>query len=188
MIDPFTIVTILSSYATGQKVGGLIADWSYGKNIGHLQNGVEHCSNGIEKHDTVFLDKAISELDYVNESDDRLFVVAFSYLYRAICYTYLLKFPLAYFYLDKLESIEYDFFTLKKDTIEETKRDGRSCRADVERLENAYNEYLRSLNSNEEGKSRRQDVQNLWKKAFVVLSCVLIVVVLAVVVFFVFFE
>ena len=68
MIDPFTIVTVLSSYATGQKIGGLLSDWSYGKNIQHLQNGVEHFSNGVEKHDSDFLEKAIFELDHINEN------------------------------------------------------------------------------------------------------------------------
>ena len=179
MIDPFTIVTVLSSYATGQKIGGLLSDWSYGKNIQHLQNGVEHFSNGVEKHDSDFLEKAIFELDHINENDDRLFVLAYSYFYRALCYTYLFKFSLAYHYLDKLESIDYDFFTRKKDTIEETKRDGQSFRNDVVKLEKAYNEYLKSLNSQQDDDNHPRSI-NLWKIAFVGLSCVIIVGLLVV--------
>lgn len=185
MIDPFTIVTVLSSYATGQKIGGLLSDWSYGKNIQHLQSGVEHFSNGVDKHDSDFLEKAILELDYVNENDDRLFVLAYSYLYRAICYTYLLKFSLAYHYLDKLESIDYDFFTRKKDTIEETKKDGRSFRGEVVKLEKAYNEYLKSIN-NQKDKNVSPESYDFWKIAFVGLSCVVVFGLLVVLFYMIF--
>lgn len=185
MIDPFTIVTVLSSYATGQKIGGLLSDWSYGKNIQHLQNGVEHFSNGVEKHDSDFLEKAIKELDYVNANDDRLFVLAFSYFYRALCYTYLFKFSLAYHYLDKLESIDYDYFTRKKDTIEETKKDGRSFRCEVEKLEKEYDKYLKSIN-NQRYENVSQKSHNFWKIAFVGLSCI-VAVGLFVVLFYIFF-
>lgn len=184
MVDPFTIITFLSSYATGWKIGGLFSDLSYGKNIQHLQNGTEFLSEGIEKQDTKILQKAIYEFDFINENDDRLFAVSFSYLYRAVCYTYLLDFSLAYYYLDKLEAIDYDFMTRKKDSIEETKNDGRSFRNEVEKLERAYNEYLKSLNNQggDEGNSRPNV---LWKKSFVILSCIVIIGVLAML-FFVF--
>lgn len=180
MIDPFTIVTVLSSYATGQKIGGLLSDWSYGKNIQHLQNGVEYFSKGVDKQDSDFLEKAIVEFDHVNENDDRLFVLAFSYLYRAMCYTYLFKFSLAYDYLNKLESIDADrgFYTRKKDTIEETKKNGRSFKNEVVKLEKAYREYLNSQGSEHDNSGMS------WKKAFVALSCFVIVGILVALFFF----
>lgn len=33
MIDPFSIITLISSYATGYKAGGMISEWMNGKNI-----------------------------------------------------------------------------------------------------------------------------------------------------------
>lgn len=174
MIDPFTLIT---AYTTSQKINRLLS----GNNVQHLLNGIEHFSNGIEKHDSNFLEKAITEFDLVNENEDRLFVLAFSYLYRAYCYTYLLKFSLAYHYLDKIESINYNFFTRKKDTIDEIKRDGKAFRNEVKKLENAYNEYLKS--NNEDNDYRIHEAQNLWKKAFIILSCVMIVGVVAVIIF-----
>lgn len=185
MFDPYTIITVVEAYVTGQKVGGLLSEWGYGKNIQHFQNGVENFSIGVENHDSDFLEKAIAEFDHVNENDDRLFIIAYSYLYRALCYTYLLKFSLAYHYLDKLESVDYDFFTRKKDTIEDTKNDGRSFRKEVVKLEKAYNEYLKSL-ENQEDDEVIPDPNVFWKKAFVILSCVVVIGVLAVL-FFLFF-
>lgn len=137
MIDPFTVITLLSSYATGHKIGGLLTNWAYGKNISHLQKGSDYFSDGIEKHDTALIEKAVSEFDYIDEEDDRLFVVALSYYLRAICYTYLLKFSLAYHFLDKLKGIDYDYFTRKKDTIEEIKSEGEDFRPQVRKMEMA---------------------------------------------------
>lgn len=157
----------------------MLSDLSYGKNIQHLQNAIGHFSKGIEKQDSNFLQKAISEFDFINENDDRLFVVAFSYYCRAVCYTYLLKFSLAYDYLDELEAIEYDFFTRKKDTIEETKNDGRSFRTEVKKLEKAYNEYLKSLNRSSRNEEYNNDApQTFWKKAFIALSVIIIIGIL----------
>lgn len=165
MIDPFTIVTFLSSYATGLKITGLLSDLSNGKNIQHFNNGVEYSSKGIDNQDLDFLQKAISEFDYINETDDRLFVVAWSYLFRAVCYTCLFKFSLAYYFLDKLEAIDYNFFTRKKDTIEETKKDGRSFRNEVKKLEKAY---LASINVNE------QEAKPIWKKVLIISSIIIV--------------
>lgn len=167
MIDPFTIITVLSSYATGIKISGLVSDLISGRNIQHFQNGGEYFTKGIENHDSDFLQKAISEFDCINSNEDKLFVVAFSYLYRAMCYTYLFKFSLAYHYLDKLEKIDYGFFTFKKDTIEETKNDGRSFRNEVEKLEKAYNDYLDS-------DSLPKD-KTIWKRLFIVLSVIVVI-------------
>lgn len=168
MIDPFTIIDL---YIKGQEFGKLLSDWVYGKNFQHLQAGVEYISNGIEHYDYESLEKAISELDHVNENDDRLFVLAYSYLYRAICYTYLFKFSLAYLYLDKLESIDYKNFTCKKDTIKETKREGCSFRNEVVKLEKIY---------------KSQKNRKICKKAFIILSCIVIVGAL-IALFFTFF-
>ena len=98
-----------------------------------------------------------------------------------MCYTYLFKFSLAYDYLNKLESIDADrgFYTRKKDTIEETKKDGRSFKNEVVKLEKAYNEYLKSLNSQQDDDNHPRSI-NLWKIAFVGLSCVIIVGLLVV--------
>lgn len=173
MIDPFTVITLASSFATGQKLGGLLTDWAYGKNIGHLQKGQEFLSKGVEKHDSAFIKKAVSEFDFINEDDDRLFVVALSYLFLAICYTYLLDFSLAYHYLDQLEEIDYDFFTRKKDTIEEIKSEGREFRPEVRKMEMAM----------EGGESGVDDTNEIdWKKVsiflFIVLGIGLIVALL----------
>ena len=164
MIDPFTVITLASSFATGQKLGGLLSDWAYGKNIGHFKKGQEFLSKGVERHDSAFIKKAVSEFDYINEDDDRLFIVALSYLFLAICYTYLLEFSLAYDYLDQLEAIDYDFFTRKKDTIEEIKTEGRNFRPEVKKLERAM----------ESGGSGGDDTNAIdWKKVSIVLFVVL---------------
>lgn len=164
MIDPFTAITLLSSYATGQKIGGLLANWAYGKNAKHLQKGIEYFFKGIDNHNTEFIDKAITEFDQIDENDDRLFVVAASYLYRAICYTYLLKFSLAYHFLDKLEAIDYDFFTRKKDTIEELKSNGRDFRPEIRKMEIAVKDALSESDSPSEIN---------WKKVSIILLIVL---------------
>lgn len=173
MIDPFSIITLISSYATGYKAGGMISEWMNGKNIGHFQNAFEYLTKGIDHKNTDFLKKSISEFDFINTEDDKLFVVAYSYLGRAVCYAYLLNFTLAYDYLEKLEHIEYGFFTRKKDTIEEIKNNGRSFRKEVEKLEDAYNEYLKSLQENDS--DNIQETRINWKIILIPLLLILII-------------
>lgn len=133
-MDPFTIVT---SWIAGVKIGSFLSDLVYGKNVSHLSRGQEYFSLGQKKRDFEFIKKAISEFDQIDENEDRLVVVACSYLYRAMCYTLLEKFSLTYYFLDKLEIIKYNSFTRKKDTIEEIKSEGRKFRIEVEKIESS---------------------------------------------------
>lgn len=184
MIDPFTIISALGYWATGQKVGGLLAGWANGKNITHFQKGCQYFSEGVDSHDTDLLDKAVSEFDYVDEDEDRLFVVAFSYYLRAICYAYLLKFSLSYRFLNMLEAIEYDFFTRKKDTIEEVKKEGRELKPKVKQLEREYNEYLQSQRHQQSLDA--PTTGTAWKTVAIILSVILGTAILAAIGYFFF--
>lgn len=170
MIDPLSIITMISTYATGYKAGGMISEWMNGKNIVHLQNGIEYLSKGVAAQNTDFLNKAIAELDYINTNDDKLFVVAYSYLCRSICYANLFNFTLAYDYLDKLDAIEYGFFTRKTDMIEDAKREGHNLRGEVKKLEETYNAYLNSLQE-----SSMQSTNTNWKWIFISFAILTII-------------
>ena len=172
MIDPFSIITIISTWATGYKAGGMISEWMNGKNIAHFLNGIEYLSKGVEARNTDFLNKAIAEFDYINANDDKLVVVAYSYLCRSICYANIFNFSLAYDYLDKLEAIEYGFFTRKTDMIEEAKREGRNLRGEVKKLEETYNAYLNSLQESSTHSSNTN-----WKWIFISFAIITIIVV-----------
>lgn len=173
MIDPFSIISLISSYATGYKAVDTVFVWMNGRNIDHFQNGCEYLSKGIDSQNVDFLNKAIQEFDFINKKDDKLFILACSYLNRAICYAYLLNFTLSYDYLDKLDDIEYGLFTRKKDTIDEIKSSGRSFRQEVKKVEDAYNEYIRSLQEGHEEDKNESTVD--WKKLFIGLLITIII-------------
>lgn len=173
MMDPFTIITAIGTWGTGYKAGEQISKWMNGKNVNHLNDGYEFLTKGIDSQNVDFLTKAISEFDFINSVDDKKFVLAYSYYGRAICYAYLLKFPLSYDYLDKLDEIECDFFTRKTDTIKEIQSYGRTFRSDVKKLEDAYNEYIKSLQ--ESNSTSNQETKINWKLIiFLVVAAILI--------------
>ena len=177
-MDPFTVVTLLSSYATGVKIGNLFSNWIYGKNISHLGKGCEYLTKGVDNHDSAFVKKAVSEFDLIDEDEDRLFVVAISYYLRAVSYTFLLNFSLAYHFLDKLEAIDYDFFTLKKETIDDVKSEGRNLRPEVKKIEMA----VLNAHSNDEEPETEID----WKKVSIFLLLIIVIGLVVCTFFFIF--
>lgn len=172
MIDPFSIITILSSYATGAKVTSLIANWSYGKNLKHLQNGTEYFTKGYEQKDFDFLKKSIAEFDCINEEEDKQFALAIAHLYRAVCYTYLLQFSMAYYFLEKLESIEVGKFTIKKNLVEETKNEGRAFKEQVV----AFEKKIKELPDDEQDHTHSKGKFSIGALVILILVILLIIV------------
>lgn len=176
-MDPLTIITLLSSYATGMKVSGLLSDWLYGQNITYFQNGYEYMSEGYNKGEIEFFQRAITQFDHIDVQNDRLYVIAASYYCRALCYACLLKFSLAHSFLNKLEKIEYDFFTLKKDTIEGFKDCGKALKKEIKKIE-------------DEERRRREDEERRRKKLrrnIIILLALIGVLIIGAVLYFLLF-
>ena len=168
MVD---IITLLSSYYTGNKIGGLISGWLYGANSVHLRNAIEYISRGMDDYNSDIFEEAINELNYINnDGNDRLYIVVASYYLKAICYTFLCKFKLAYYYLDELEKVEYDFWTRKKDTINEIKQEGRDFRQVVIEIEEEYNNSIQN-----DGPIAPIEHNKIWKTIAIILIVLLII-------------
>lgn len=88
-------------------------------------------------------------LRYLNQIDfeDKKFVQAFAYYSRAFCYTALFQFDNARLEIRRLQAIEIDFFTLKKDTIRSFQEDVDELYELVNKIEEEYIRWCREQNA-----------------------------------------
>lgn len=176
-MDPLNIIDIIKSYQDGLRIGYGALNLTMGRNHYYFERGYNFFLEGLENSNTTLLKSAIEQLNHIDENQDRLFCVACSFLFRAMCYACLYDFDTAYFYLEKLDKIDYDFFTINKDVINEAQRFGRELRPEVEEQEREYKEYLQSLvNSGDEGDGNSEESSvDYWKVMFVVLLVVVVI-------------
>lgn len=144
---------LILMYGTSM-LGAIFGESKHEENI---REGVELMKRGLEFNDEECYRSAISEFLKVND-DDFLYAHVYANLFMAICYAKLNKYPQSYRCLDYVKAVDYDFFTRKKDTIEELRKAGDELRVEVKEAERQYLEELNRKNN-----VVQPEKDNFWK-------------------------
>lgn len=156
-------------------IDGLInAAFATNPHAENFERGYRQLEVGCDADDEDVVKQAIDELLKVNDADLLYLQVAANY-YLAIGYAKLNKFAVSYRYIDKVSSVDYDFFTRKKDTIETFRTNSVELRKVVEEAER---EYLKRKSSNSSG-------GNFWKVVTIIGLCLVVALIVLLIIFLV---
>ena len=128
------------------------------------------------------LKSAIYEFTEIDE-DDKLYLRVASKFYLAICYLLKLDFNRARRCISEVESVEYNFFTLKKDTIESFRRTCPSLRTAVDDYEEKIKILIQNIQEQASGQVEVPS-RNWWKITTIVLVLLVIVAIVIVLMYF----
>lgn len=163
--------------------GAINAFMDSNKHADNFERGYKALEVGCEMDDEDEIKRAIKELSEVDD-DDLLYLRVAANYFLAIGYAKLHKYSQSYNRLDMVHNVSYDFFTRKKDTIEEIRANSYKLRTVIQEDEKEYLEYLERLRREQEEKERRQrlnnngDNGNFWK-IVAIISLALMAILIA---------
>lgn len=175
MLEEFVIMDGIASL-----FGNKHAD-NYERGCRYLKQAMEFTNNEDE------LKNAIREFIEVNE-EDKLYLQVAAKFNLAICHCMMLDFEKSKSYIWQIENIEYDWFTLKKDTIEDLRNECPNLRASVNELEQSVIKMMADIrNQNGAGNVLIEEAtvvpsRNKWKIATIVLIVVIILIIIGMIV------
>ena len=135
-----TIVSIITAYATGQRLANLIIEFSVGQDYAHLNKAFVFFKRYIDSDKSEMnkdlLRNAIREFQYVNKGPNRLHAVANSYYYSAAAHSLLQEYEKANHYLNLLSKIEYNsrITTIAAGRIDDIKIEGKKLQKEIQKL------------------------------------------------------
>ena len=170
-------------------IDGLInAAFATNPHAENFERGYRQLEVGCDADDADTIKQAIDELLKVN-GDDLLYLQVAANYFLAIGYAKLNKFAVSYRYIDKVSSVDYDFFTRKKDTIETFRTNSVELRKVVEEAEREYLAYLERLRLEEERKRKLQSSNssggNFWKVVAIIGLCLVVALIVLLIIFLV---
>ena len=168
-------------------IDGLInAAFATNPHAENFERGYRQLEVGCDADDEDAVKQAIDELLKVND-DDLLYLQVAANYFLAIGYAKLNKFAVSYRYIDKVSSVDYDFFTRKKDTIDTFRTNSAELRKVVEEAEREYLAYLERLRLEEERKrqSSNSSSGNFWKVVAIIGLCLMVALIVLLIIFLV---
>ena len=133
--------------------------FSESKHKENFDNGYKFLNRACEGGGDEDLNDAIREFRMIDE-DDLLYLNVAAQYCLAVCYAKKNEFGKSYQSLDYIKNVQYDFFTRKKDTIEEIRSRSFELRRAVEEAEKAYLEELRKKTESDQ---RQNSMDKIWK-------------------------
>lgn len=166
-------------------IDGLInAAFATNPHAENFERGYRQLEVGCDADDEDTIKQAIDELLKVND-DDLLYLQVAANYFLAIGYAKLNKFAVSYRYIDKVSSVDYDFFTRKKDTIETFRANSAELRKVVEEAEREYLAYLKSLEEERKLHSSNSGGGNFWKVVAIIGLCLVVALIVLLIIFLV---
>ncbi len=165
----------MEEYLIGELVAGIFSGLFVSTHSENFESGFKHLKRGMAVRNTVEIDNAIYEFIEIDD-DDKLYMQVAAKFYLAICYCLKYDFEESKSCISWVENVEYDFFTLKKDTINLLKDNCQSLRQVVNECEEEY------IRANTPTVVESEDASGNGKGWKILAICLIVVIVIAIVV------
>lgn len=151
------ILELLESMSAGAEIGAAVGGLFDSEHADDYNVAVDiYRTIDFENPEEQTIRDALYHFNKVND-EDKLYVRCWAWYNMAFCYALLLNFSRAYSCLNAIERAETDFFTMKKNEIQETKELVREARAAIKEVEAEWKAEQERIKREEERKRKEEE-------------------------------